>query len=103
MKSASVETKVEPPRARYDRLEARVSAELKRLFQTAADLRGVTLSDFIINSAHDAAVQTVEQHSVIRLNREASLQFANALLRPPKSNPRLGVAAQRYLQAKRAR
>jgi uncharacterized protein (DUF1778 family) len=77
-------------------VEARVTRELKRLFQEAADLRGVTLSDFVINSVHDAAVQTVEQHKIIRLDREASIQFAKALLRPPKPNSRLQTAAQRY-------
>lgn len=102
MKAAALESKTRSTRQRYERLEARVSSDLKHLFQQAADMRGVTLSDFIINSAHDVAVQTVGQHNVIRLSREASIQFANALLRPPKSNPRLRAAARRYLQAKRA-
>ena len=89
--------------SQYERLEARVSSELKRLFQQAADMRGVTLTDFIINSAHDVAMQTVEQHNVIRLNREASIQFANALQRPPRNLPRLRAAAKRYLNAAGAR
>jgi uncharacterized protein (DUF1778 family) len=98
-----MKTVLEKPRPkksspRYERLEARVSRELKQLFQEAADMRGVTLSDFLINSAHDAAVETVEQHKVIRLSREASLQFARALLRPPQSHPRRRAAARRYLQ-----
>ena len=99
MKAATLASKPELARARYERLEARVSSDLKRLFQQAADMRGVTLSDFIINSAHDAAVETVERHRVIRLNRAASLQFADALLRPPKSHPRRRAAAARYLEA----
>ena len=80
-----------------------MTPELKELLLDAAAMRGVTLSDFLINAAHDAAVQTVEQHRVIRLNREASIQFAEALLRPPKSHPRRRAAAQRYLQATGAR
>jgi uncharacterized protein (DUF1778 family) len=83
---------------RYERLEARVSSYLKELFQEAADVRGVTLSDFIISSAHDVAVDTLERHKVIKLNREASIQFANALLRPPRPNPKLRAAARRYMQ-----
>ena len=103
MKNAALEPKRKSVRQRYDRLEARVMPELKELLMDAATLRGVTLSDFLINSAHDAAVQTVEQHKIIRLNREASIQFANALLRPPKSNPRRRAAAQRYLKVTEAR
>lgn len=99
MKTAVPASKRKIARPRYDRLEARVSPELKELLLDAATMRGVTLSDFLINSAHDAAVQTIEQHKIIRLNREASLQFASALLRPPKPNARLKAVARRYLQA----
>ena len=98
MKTATLERKRKATPQRYDRLEARVTPELKALLLDAAAMRGVTLSDFLINSAHDAAVQTVEQHNVIRLSREASIQFANALLRPPKPNARLRAAARRYRQ-----
>ncbi len=87
-----------PTSRRYERLEARVTPELKELLLDAAAMRGVTLSDFLINSAHDAAVQTVEQHKIIRLSREASIQFANALVHPPKPNARLKAAARRHRQ-----
>jgi len=83
-------------KTRYDRLETRITPELKELFQEAADLRGVTLTDFVISTVHDAAIQTVEQHKVIKLNRAASLQFAEALSAPPKANSALRSAAQRY-------
>lgn len=98
MKSALAEPKTKSPAPRYERLEARVSPYLKELFQEAADVRGVTLSDFIISSAHDVAVQTIEQHKVIRLNRAASIQFANALLHPPAPNAKLRAAVRRYGQ-----
>ncbi len=77
-----------------------MTPELKELLLDAAAMRGVTLSDFLINSAHDAAVRTVDQHKLIRLNREASIQFANALLHPPRSNARLRAAARRYRQVR---
>ncbi len=96
MKTAVLEGKAKPARLRYERLEARVSPELKELLLDAAAMRGVTLSDFLINSAHDAAVETVERHKVIRLSREASVQFAEALLSPPGANARLRAASTRY-------
>jgi uncharacterized protein (DUF1778 family) len=86
------------PRPRYERLEARVTPELKEMLLDAAAMRGVTLSDFLVNSAHDAAVRTVEQHRILRLNREASLQFAKALLDPPRPNARLRTAARPQLE-----
>ncbi len=98
MKSAVLETKSKSSSPRYERLEARVSPYLKELFQEAADLRGVTLSDFIISSAHDVAVQTMDQHKFIRLSREASIQFAKALSRPPRPNAKLRAAAERYMK-----
>ena len=96
MKTAVLETKAKPARSRYERLEARISPELKELLLDAAALRGVTLSDFLINSAHDAAVETVERHKIVRLSREASLQFAEALLNPPGPNAKLRAVRNRY-------
>ena len=96
MKTATPPKKPRAAKLRYERLEARVPADLKRLFQDAAAMRGVTLSDFIINSAHDTAVETMERHKVIQLTKEASIQFARALLRPPRVHPRLRAAFQRH-------
>jgi uncharacterized protein (DUF1778 family) len=79
-----------------NRLEARVTPGLKRLFQHAADLQGVTLSDFLIQSLRQAAVQTVQEHEVLQINARDSLRFAKALLAPPKPNARLRAAARRY-------
>jgi uncharacterized protein (DUF1778 family) len=79
-----------------NRLEARVTPGLKRLFQHAADLQGVTLSDFLIQSLRQSAVQTVQEHEVLRLSARDSRQFARALLAPSKPNARLRAAARRY-------
>lgn len=84
-----------------DRLEARVSPDLKRLFQRAADLQGVTLSDFLIASLRQAAVQTVEQHEVIQLSERDAALFARVMSNPPKPNARLRAAARRYHQLQR--
>ncbi len=79
-----------------NRLEARVTPGLTRLFQHAADLQGVTLSDFLIQSLRQAAVQTVQEHEVLRLSARDSRRFAKALLAPSKPNARLRAAARRY-------
>ena len=85
-------------RARAERLEARISRHQKVLFQRAADLQGRTLTDFVVSSAHEAAVRTIEGMQIIRLSARDSRAFANALLNPRKPTERLRAAAHRYLQ-----
>ena len=87
-------------RARDERLEARVSREQKELFQRAAELQGRTLTDFVIASAHEAAVRTIQAMDSIRLSAEESRAFAEALLNPRE--PTAGrPAGRRYAEAVR--
>ena len=85
-------------RARVERLEARISRNQKDLFQRAADLQGRTLTDFVLSSAHEAAVRTIDELQIIRLNAQDSRRFADALLNPRKPNKRLRAAARRYME-----
>lgn len=80
------------------RLEARVSPEIKALWQKAADLEGRTLTDFVIASVQAAALKAIEQHQTLKLSLEDSEAFANALLNPPPPNKALKAAAWRYKQ-----
>ena len=76
-----------PPTNRTDeRLEARISTEQKRLFKEAATLRGVTLTDFVVSSVHEAAVRTLEARHVIELSQNDQRAFVDALRRPPAPN-----------------
>ena len=81
-----------------ERLEARVSPDIKALLQRAADLEGRSLSDFIISSAQRAAEEIIHEHSVIRLSLEDSIAFAEALLNPPAPNKNLRKAFVRHEQ-----
>ena len=85
-----------PPRCQ--RLQARVSPDQKALFQRAADLQGQTLTDFIVASAYEAAVRTIEDMHAVRLNAEESEAFAEALLRPREPPADLRAAARRTLE-----
>lgn len=49
---------------KYERLEARISPEQKRLFQRAAELQGRTLTDFVVASVNDAAQRVIEDMSI---------------------------------------
>jgi uncharacterized protein (DUF1778 family) len=81
---------------RKERFEARISSEQKALFKRAAELQGRTLTDFVIASAHDAAVRTIEEMEIIRLSAADSRAFAEALLNPRQPPAELRAAAQRY-------
>lgn len=83
-------------RIKGERLEARVTAELKAMFQRAADLKGLTLTDYVINSLVDNSQQVIREHEVLVLtgrNREA---FLGALMNPPPPSPKLVAALARY-------
>ena len=75
-----------------ERLEARISTEQKRLFKEAATLRGVTLTDFVVSSVHEAAVRTLEARHVIELSQNDQRTFVDALSRPPAPNSLLRKA-----------
>jgi uncharacterized protein (DUF1778 family) len=80
----------------HERLEARVTARQKALFRQAADLQGVTLTDFIVSSVHQAAVRALEARHVLELGSHDQRVFAEALLRPPAPNARLRSAWRRH-------
>ena len=81
---------------RSERLEARISSEQKALFQRAAELQGRTLTDFVIASVHESAVNTIAKLEAIRLTTAESRAFAEALLHPREPIPELQAAAERY-------
>ena len=81
------------------RLETRVTAEQKKLFQRAADLTGRSLTDFILKSAQEVAARTVREHDVLTVSGRDRDLFVSALLQPPAPNRRLRQAAGRYKRA----
>ena len=81
---------------RSERFEARVSREQKDLFLRAAELQGRSLTDFVIASAQQAAVDTVRTHDILRLGERDRQAFVSSLLSPPAPSARLEKAARRY-------
>jgi uncharacterized protein (DUF1778 family) len=82
--------------ARVARLEARISPDLKRRLEYAASLRGSTLTEFVVQSAQDAATRTIRENEVLVLSEDASMAFAEFLLNPPGPNLKAMEAAKRY-------
>jgi uncharacterized protein (DUF1778 family) len=81
---------------KVDRLEARLSPDTKALFQEAASMQGRSLTDFVVNSALEAARRTVRQNELVELSRRDRIAFVEALLNPPVPNDRLQKAMKRH-------
>ncbi len=82
--------------AKTSRLEARVTADQKELIERAAAYQRRTVSDFVVNTVHDAAQAVVQEHEVLRLSASQSRAFVETLLNPPKPNGALQRAADEY-------
>ena len=87
-----------PAKVRSERLEARVSPDQKLFFQRAAALKGISFTEFVIDSVHAAAVRAVEEHDVLKLSLEDKQKFVDVLMNPPAPNEALRLAAERYLR-----
>ena len=79
-----------------NRLEARVSANQKQLFQQAAYLLGRPLTDFVISTLQEAALRVIQEHELLRLLDQDRQLFAQSLMKPPLPNKRLTKAVKRY-------
>jgi uncharacterized protein (DUF1778 family) len=82
--------------ARAARLEARISPALKRRLEYAASLRGASLTEFVVQSAQEAATRAIRENEVLTLSEEARVAFAKFLLNPPRPNRKALAAAKRY-------
>jgi uncharacterized protein (DUF1778 family) len=86
--------------AKHERFEARIRKDEKRTLERAAQLSGRTLTDFVMASAHAAAVATIERYEGVVLtdprDREA---FVTAMLTPRAPSRTLKAAAARYRAA----
>ena len=85
-------------RNKADRIEARVSSEMKALCQRAAAIQGRSLTDFVIHSSVEAAQRTIRDNEYLDLNRRDRLAFLQAVLDPPPPGSPLKRAAKHYRQ-----
>ncbi len=81
---------------RIERVEIRATSEQKRLLERAAEIRGTTLTGFILNQAQEAATATIQEFELLELRNEDRRLFVETLLNPPKPNSALRAAAARH-------
>lgn len=73
-----------------------MTRDQKRLIERAAELRGTSVTEFVVVSAQQAATETIRDFETLSLRDEAREVFVNAILNPPAPNERARAAAQRY-------
>ena len=89
-------TKQMSPETKTQRLEVRVGADQKRMIELGAALRGQSVTNFLVQTASDAAQAAIEAHKVVQLTLEGQLVFAEALRNPPKP----GAALQKAFRSR---
>jgi uncharacterized protein (DUF1778 family) len=82
--------------SRPERLEARVTSAQKRLIERAAQLRGTSVTDFVVTNLQAAAAATIRDFETLCLRDEERELFVHALLNPPEPNDTAKAAAARY-------
>lgn len=85
---------------RTQRIEARLLPHQKTRIERAASLRGLSVSDFVVQIAVEAATRTISEHETWELTQRDQMAFVKALLSPPAPNARLRREMKRYLEEK---
>src|SRR5436853_6940700 len=88
------------PSAKDQRIATRVTEAHKALFEQAALLKGLSLTDFMVSAAYEAAVKVLaDSQIVLELGPVDSRLFFAQLLNPrePAELPALQEAIQRYM------
>ena len=81
---------------RDERLDLRISADIKSLVARAAETSGMTMSAFVIEAARERAAKLIEQQERIVLNNEARDLLLDALANPAQPAKALTLAAEKY-------
>lgn len=88
---------------RDERIDLRVSADLKTLLSRAAAYSGMSLSGFLVAVASDHAKQVIGEHETVTLSLRDWKAFLAALDEADKPRPRLEAAARRYRERRMSR
>jgi len=64
---------------RTARLDARLTAKQRAVIQRAADISGRSISDFVVHSAHEAALREIQNQVILRLSDRDSETLVAAM------------------------
>ena len=97
----NMNTQPQKPTIKSNLIATPVTDENKALFERAASLRGLSLTDFIINSAYAAAIKALhDSESVLYLSSDDARFLVENLVKPlespEKEAPHLYEAIKRH-------
>lgn len=79
-----------------ERIDVRLRPEQKSEIERAAQIKGLTVTDFIVQNAVANARQAIREYETWTLERPDAEVFAAALVAPAVLGPQLDQAAKRY-------
>ena len=78
------------------RLTTRVTGHVQQQLQTAADLLGSTLNQFVVQAALEKAQAVIESETTIVASRRESIRLLELLENPPPHNDKFLQAQANY-------
>ncbi len=82
-----------------ERISAKVAVPIYRKLEKAAEIRGATISQFLVQAAVEKAEVVIEQENTIRLTMRDAEVFFEAIENPPLPNDRLLNAMREYQES----
>lgn len=83
-------------KTRSKRIEARIRPDTLVLVQRAAEMKGSSISEFVVAAAEDLARKTLEEANIIHLSVEDQRRFVELLLDPPEPSAAMQRAAEAH-------
>lgn len=77
------------------RIDLRLADDDKRLIEEAAAMSNQTITQFMVTSAAERAVEIIDQHRRLSLNEESWERVMEAIANPPVPNETLKRAVRR--------
>jgi len=96
MAATAAPTRRETARGARERLDLRLRPEQKAEIERAAHIKGLTVTDFIVQNAVATARQAIREYETWTLERPDAEIFAAALAEPAALGPQLAEAGKRY-------
>jgi uncharacterized protein (DUF1778 family) len=96
MAAATAPVRKETIRKVRERIDVRLRPEQKTEIERAARIKGLTVTDFIVQNAVANARQAIREYETWTLERPDAEIFAAALMQPAALGSQLAQAAKRY-------
>jgi uncharacterized protein (DUF1778 family) len=99
MATVPAPTPTDAPRRARERIDVRLRPEQKALIEKAANIKGLTVTDFMVQIALENAQRTIRDYETWTLEQPDAELFAAVLAAPTSLGPRLVEASRRYKES----